>query len=277
MIICHYHSLILFREVDRLEYIEFSGLNLRFEIGREAFKIFSVPIYWYGIFISIGFMLAVILALKNCKRYGIDQDTMLDIVLYATPVAIISARLFYVIFSWDNFRHDILQIFNTRNGGLAIYGGVIGALGAAYIITKIKKVNFFDVTDLSMPYFLLAQAIGRWGNFINQEAYGTTTDLPWGMNGSSIIGGPVHPTFLYESIWNLSAFLILIWARGKQKFKGEILFLYLALYGLGRAWIEPLRTDSLMLGSIRINQLLAFVLMVTFFIIVIVKRKRKQI
>lgn len=253
---------------------EFPGLGLEFDINRVAFRIFDLPIYWYGILIAIGFILAVLLAIRHCKSYDIEQDTILDAVLYATPVAIIFARLFYVIFNWADFKGSLVDIINTRKGGLAIYGAVIGALLVGYIYSRVKKINFLKLVDFCMVYFPLAQGIGRWGNFINQEAYGGHTNLPWRMNGTNIINGPVHPTFLYEFLWNMGVFLILLSQRKRKKFEGEVLFLYLVLYGLGRAWIELLRTDSLMIGNLKVNFLLSVLLVLVFGILLIYKRVR---
>ncbi|HOJ09385.1 MAG TPA: prolipoprotein diacylglyceryl transferase [Clostridiales bacterium] len=273
--------------------IEFPKLGLRFLINRIAFWIFNIPIYWYGIIIAFAFLLAVLLALKHCRKYNIDPDNFIDAVLYLTPASIIGARLYYVAFSWDDFRGNLLDIINTRKGGLAIYGGILGALLAVFIYTRVKKINFLELLDFGIPYLPMAQAIGRWGNFVNQEAYGVNTDLPWGMTGDAIkyelalnmeklkqMGininpeKPVHPTFLYESLWDLGVFLILIWFRKRKKANGEVLFMYAILYGIGRAWIEELRTDSLMAGNIRISRLLSIIFVIAFSVLFYIKRKR---
>lgn len=254
--------------------IEFPKLGLSFTIDKVAFRVLGLPIYWYGIIIAFGFLLVVIMAMRDCPKFNIEKDTIIDALLYATPVAIISARLFYVIFSLDTFRGNWKAMFDIRNGGLAIYGGIIGAFTVGYIFARKKKINVFALFDFAAPYFPLAQAIGRWGNFINQEAYGTHTDLPWGMTGSNIVNGPVHPTFLYESLWNFIAFFILIWYRNKKRNNGEVLYLYMVLYGAGRAWIEPLRTDSLMIGNLRANFLLAILFVIVFGILFIKSRRK---
>jgi phosphatidylglycerol:prolipoprotein diacylglycerol transferase len=254
--------------------IEFPGLGLKFYIGREAFSVFNIPIFWYGIIIAFGFLLAVLLGMRSSKRFGIDPDNIIDLVLFAAPVAIVTARLYYVIFSWENFKDNPLDIFNTRKGGLAIYGAIIGAIVVAYIFAKKKKIGVFKLFDFAVPYLVLAQGIGRWGNFVNQEAYGTTTNLPWGMTGSDIGPDPVHPTFLYESLWDFGIFFFLIWYRKKKKIEGEVFFLYMILYGLGRFWIEGLRTDSLMMGNIRISQFLAAIFVIFMSIIFFVRRKK---
>ncbi len=268
--------------------VEFPGLwGLKFTINRVAFEVFGIPIYWYGIIIATGFLLAVLLGMKNSKLADIEPDNVLDMVLIGAPVAIICARLFYVIFSWELFKDNPADIINTRKGGLAIYGGVIGALVVAYFYSKRKKVGFFRLMDFAAPYIIMAQGIGRWGNFVNQEAFGSATSLPWRMNSEtvnselsalnsgidlSVFGA--HPTFFYESLWNFAVFFFLIWYRKRKKLDGEVFFLYMMLYGAGRFFIEGLRTDSLMLGSFRISQLLAALFVVAFTALFIYRRKR---
>lgn len=270
--------------------IEFPNLwGLKFEIDRVAIQVFGIPIYWYGIIIAAGFMSAILLAMKDCKNYGLDQDIILDLVLYTVPAAIIGARLYYVAFSWNEFKDDFWSILNTRRGGLAIYGGVLAALGTAYLFARWKKIDVSRLFDFGVVYIPLGQAIGRWGNFINQEAFGTNTALPWGMTGDEIrkqlaimqMKGmnvnpdlPVHPTFLYESLWNLGVFLILLWRRKNKKVDWEVLFLYMILYGAGRFWIEGLRTDSLMFGSFRVSQMLSFILAAVFAVLLFYRRKK---
>ena len=274
--------------------VEFPGLwGLKFTIDRVAFKVFGIPVYWYGIIIAAGFLLAVLLAVRNSAKFGLEPDYIIDMVLYAAPVAIVTSRLYYVIFSWDRFKGNLISILDTRQGGLAIYGAVIGAVAVAYIFAKKKKIGVLKLFDFCMPYFILAQAIGRWGNFINQEAYGTNTRLPWGMTGDVIKRDllnnierleslgisvdpnlPVHPTFLYESLWNLGVFLFLIWFRKRKKLDGEVFSMYMALYGAGRFWIEGLRTDSLMLGNLRVSQVLAALCVIAFAIAIPMRRKK---
>lgn len=268
--------------------IEFPYLfHLKFEISRVAFKLFGLPIYWYGIILSLAFLTAVLLAMRNSSKFGIDSNTIIDLVLFATPVAIIFARLYYVIFRWEDFKGNLLDIFNTRMGGLAIYGGLIGALLTAWIFARIKKIKAFKLLDFCLPYFVLAQSIGRWGNFVNQEAYGTNTTLPWGMTGNTInedlwqmeqqgyhvnASLPVHPTFLYESLWNLAVFAFLVWYRKRKKLDGEVFSLYMICYGAGRFFIEGLRLDSLYVGGFRISQVLSLLFVIGFGIWFIVRR-----
>lgn len=272
--------------------VQFPGLwGLEFEIRRWAFEIFGIRIYWYGIIIAFGFLLAVLFGLRDSKKYSLEPDNILDLVLFAAPAAIISARLFYVIFSWSQFRDNPIDIINTRKGGLAIYGGVIGALIVAYIFAEKKKIGALRLIDFGTPFLVMAQGIGRWGNFVNQEAFGSKTTLPWRMNGdipNEYLNGlkdpsglpldtkiwGVHPTFLYESLWDFAIFFFLLWYRKKKKLDGEVFFLYMILYGFGRFFIESLRTDSLMVGSLRISQVLAALFVIAFTTFFIIRRKK---
>lgn len=274
--------------------VSFPGLNINIDISRVAFKVFNTPIYWYGIIIALAFFVCVIWAMKDSPKYGLVSDTVIDLMLFAAPIAIICARLYYVVFSWENYRYDLKEIFNLRNGGLAIYGGIIGGILTAYFVAKHKKIPTFKFFDFFIPYVALGQAIGRWGNFFNQEAFGTNTSLPWGMtspttraylssnaaqlkelNGITVYPDlPVHPTFLYESILNFAVFALLLWMRKKKKFDGEVFCLYFVTYCLGRAFIEGLRTDSLMIGQLRVSQLLSILLVLAFGIFIIYKRTK---
>ncbi|NLA86156.1 MAG: prolipoprotein diacylglyceryl transferase [Clostridiales bacterium] len=257
--------------------ISFPGLGITFTINKEAFSILGWPVYWYAIFLAFGFCLGGVLAYRNAKKFGIKSNDLTDLFLILVPVSIVGARLYYVIFTWSMYKDNLLEIFNIRHGGLAIYGGVISALITAFIFARKRKINLLDLLDLLAPYLALGQAIGRWGNFFNQEAYGAATNLPWRMqiydqNSMSYIS--VHPTFLYESLWNFALFAFLIWFRKSRKLSGEVLTLYLAIYGLGRCWIEGLRTDSLYLGAIRVSQLVAGVCFIAFVIAFILRRIR---
>ncbi|MEE1244980.1 MAG: prolipoprotein diacylglyceryl transferase [Acutalibacteraceae bacterium] len=250
---------------------------------------FSIPlgskhwdIYWYGIIIATGFLLALIYAIKNAKRFGIDTDRMLDIVLVVTPVAILSARTYYVIFDGEKL-NGIGDFFGFGDSsgfsGIAIYGGVIGAFVSGFIMCKIRKVNFRDMFDLASLGFLIGQGVGRWGNFVNQEAYGSFTNSSfWGMQSERTIRemgeGLVHPCFLYESVWCIAGFFIINRLSHNRKFSGETFLMYCGWYGFGRGFIELLRTDSLMLGSIKVSCLLAFVLCITSVTAIILIRKK---
>lgn len=277
-----------------MEVVEFPGLwGLKLNISRAAFNLFGNDIYWYGIIIASGMLLSMFLALRSCEKFGLTRDDITDMLIFGVPSAIIFARLYYVLFKWEEFRCDFFAIINIRSGGLAIYGGVIGAILSVFIFTKVRKIPTLKLFDFAAVYLPLGQAIGRWGNFFNQEAYGVNTTLPWGMKSESISRElesmkkagldsvnwvidpnlPVHPTFLYESLWNIGLFLLLLFMRKRKKFEGEIFALYMALYGLGRFFIEGIRTDSLMFGSLRVSQILAMLFFIVFLTFVLIKRK----
>ena len=250
---------------------------------------FSIPIgsghwdiYWYGIIIATGFLLALIYGLKNAPRYGLNSDRMLDVILVATPVAILSARTYYVIFDGEKLNGigDFFG-FGTSSGfaGLAIYGGVIGAFAAGAVMCKIRKVKILDMFDVAATGFLIGQGIGRWGNFINQEAYGAFTGSSfWGMQSEKTVSemgeGLVHPCFLYESIWCIAGFFILNHFSKKRRFSGEISLMYCVWYGFGRGFIELLRTDSLMIGNLKVSCLLSFLISIAAFSALAVLRNR---
>lgn len=219
-----------------------------------AFEIFGMSVRWYGIIMAVGIMCGLVYALGESKRVGLDENIILDLVIFAIPAGIIGARIYYVIFKWEYYSSEPLQIFNIRGGGLAIHGTLIAAVITGIIYTRFKKVNFWTLADVAAPGLILGQAIGRWGNFVNQEAHGSPTDLPWGI---MIDGIKVHPTFLYESLWNFFIFLFFLGFRKKNKTKGNVFLLYLILYSTGRFFVEGLRTDSLMLGNIRVAQLMS--------------------
>ncbi|KGG80559.1 prolipoprotein diacylglyceryl transferase [Caloranaerobacter azorensis] len=237
-----------------------------------AFEIFGISVRWYGILISLGMLLGMIIAVRECRRIGFDEEKLIDLLIFAIPLAIIGARMYYVIFNWEYYRGDILKIINIRGGGLAIHGGIIAAVIVALVYCKVRKVNFWEIADIVAPSIILGQAIGRWGNFINQEAYGTPTDLPWGI---IVNGQKVHPTFLYESIWDFGVFLFLLWYRkNKVKVKGEVFLLYLMLYSFARFFIEGLRIDSLMLGKFRVAQLISIIIIAVSMVLFYKRRKR---
>lgn len=229
---------------------------------------FHWDIYWYGIIIAAGFLLALMYGMKNAKRYGVDTDRMLDVILVTVPVAILCARTYYVIFDGVKLE-SIGDFFGFGSGsgfsGLAIYGGVIGAFLCGGIMCKLRKVNILNMFDLAAVGFLIGQGVGRWGNFVNQEAFGTFTNSTfWGMQSDRTIlqmgEGLVHPCFLYESVWCIIGFFVLHHLSKKRKFSGQLILTYCAWYGFGRTFIELLRTDSLMLGSLRVSSLLSFLL-----------------
>lgn len=225
-------------------------------MNRVAFTIFGIDIMWYGILMATGMILGVLLALKEAKRVGIDEDDVLNLALIAIPSGLLGARLYYVIFNWSYYSQNVSEILNFRGGGMAIHGALIGGILAGFIYTKIKGIYFFKMADAVMLGIPLAQAIGRWGNYINGEAHGGPTDLPWGI---MVDGMKVHPTFLYESIWDLGIFIFLWLFRKNKKYEGQLAITYIILYSIGRFFIEGLRTDSLMIGPLRMAQVISLV------------------
>ncbi|CEQ13271.1 prolipoprotein diacylglyceryl transferase [[Clostridium] sordellii] len=225
-------------------------------MDRVAFTIFGIDVMWYGILMAIGMILGTLIALKEAKRVGIKEDSILDLAIIAIPVGLICARLYYVIFNWEYYASNPSQVFNFRGGGMAIHGALIGGVLAGYLFSRYKKINFFKLADTVIIGMPLAQTIGRWGNFINKEAHGGPTNLPWGI---MVDGVKVHPTFLYESIWDFGIFVFLWMFRKKKSYEGQIIVLYAILYSLGRFFIEGLRTDSLMIGPLRMAQVISLV------------------
>lgn len=244
--------------------VEFLGKT--FEITREAITIGSFSIYWYGVFIAVGFLTALVYALRRAADFNIAVDPFIDCIIVGIISAVVGARLYYVIFQFDEYKDNLLSVFDLRSGGLAIYGAVIGALIGGGIMCKIRKVNILAAFDLTVIGFLFGQAIGRWGNFINQEAYGSKISVDsflykFGMRSENTISkvkyGYVHPCFFYESIWCLLGFVIIHTLSKKKKYNGQCLLFYMVWYGIGRFFIEGLRTDSLMWGDIRVSQILS--------------------
>ncbi|MDR0916349.1 MAG: prolipoprotein diacylglyceryl transferase [Oscillospiraceae bacterium] len=233
-----------------------------------SISIFGFEIYIYGLIIALGYGLAALYLYRRRDAFGLKSENVLDIIMCAVLAGIVGARLYYVAFAWkDEFAgKGFLNLINVRQGGLAIYGGLLGSTLAVFIYTRIKKINFLRTLDAVAVPVMIGQAIGRWGNLFNREAYGSETTLPWRMglhypSGAEIY---VHPTFLYDSLWNIiGAVALHIYAkRAKLRPNGQLFLLYVLWYGLGRVWIEGLRTDSLMLGSLRVSQLLAGVCIV---------------
>lgn len=225
-----------------------------------AFAAFGLEVRWYGILISCALLIGLLISLKRAPKYGINPDIVLDFFLFLTPAVIIGARLYYVIFNFDYYAAHPAEIIATWNGGLAIHGGIIAGVIVALILCRVKKISFLNLADVVIPGLPLGQAIGRWGNFFNQEAYGIQTDLPWAITVNDATYGfiRVHPTFLYESIWDLMIFGFLFFYEEKiRKVDGELLFVYLGLYSIGRFFIEGLRTDSLMFFGLRTAQLIS--------------------
>lgn len=252
--------------------VVFPGLGLQLELNSIAFTVFGWPVHWYGIIIAVGFLLAVAYCSHVSPRFGISQDDLIDLLIFAVPLGIVGARLYYIIFYLDLFRKadgslDFGAMVRIWDGGLAIYGGVIMALLVGIVVCRVKKISFFATADVCVFGLLIGQAVGRWGNFVNVEAYGAETTLPWRMgiveyasNGAAKYL-EVHPTFLYESLWNVVGLIVLIViAKRWRKFDGQIFWSYLVWYGVGRGFIEGLRTDSLYFfgTGIRVSQMVGF-------------------
>ena len=264
-----------------VQVISFPGLGIgEIALNRIAFTLFGFPIYWYGVIIALGFLLGISYIVKRAPKFGLDSDKAMDVLLGACIGGIIGARLYYVVFSGQHY--TLADVFRVRDGGLAIYGGIIGGVFTAWFMCRWRKTPFRPMADAAAGGVILGQAIGRWGNFFNVEAFGSNTTLPWGMAGESISNYlalrqqelaaegvmvdpslPVHPTFFYESMWCLAGFGILAWQAKRRLFDGETALFYLAWYGAGRSVIEGLRTDSLMLGGLRVSQMLAVLLFCT--------------
>lgn len=267
------------------------------KLNEIAFSIFGLDVYWYGVIIGSAVIISLFVAMKEAKRTGQSAEKYLDFTLIAFIFCIIGARLYYVIFDWENYSQNLMNIFNLRNGGLAIYGGVLAGIATAIVYTKRTKMNFWLFADTAAPSLLLGQLIGRWGNFFNREAFGGYTDSLFAMRylkeqvnpndiSSSIMENiirvngveyiQVHPTFLYESLWNLGVFIILFIMQRKKKYDGEVFVLYLFGYGLGRIWIEGLRTDQLMLGNtgLAVSQILSGILILVSIGLMIYKKNK---
>ena len=259
--------------------ISFPGLGLEFTINRVAFSIGNFNVYWYGIIIAIGLTLALLYGISECRKVGLNPDDFYNMVLICIPTAIICARIYYVIFSFDMYKNDLLSVFDIRNGGIAIYGGIIGTFLAIFIYCRIKHIKLGIPLDILAVGLLIGQAIGRWGNFVNAEAFGASTSLPWAMtikSGLYVAAKSVHPTFLYESLWNAIGIVVLLLFKKHKKFDGEVFALYMVWYGLGRMLIEGLRADSLYIGNLRVSQLLSLIILVSGLLIIIINRLKNK-
>lgn len=280
---------------ERMPEIWFPHLNIQImHLDRVCFSIFGFDVYWYGVLIASAFLLGIIIAGYNAKRVGVDEDIIYDFMPFGIISAIIGARLYYVIFSWSYYKNHLGEIFSIRDGGLGIYGGIILGTICLYIFSRYKKVGFMRMCDIATPSVALGQAIGRWGNFFNKEAFGAYTDNPFAMrirtdvasfvpqgmptfdiNGSEYI--QVHPTFLYESTLCFLSFCILMYLYKKKKFEGHIFLLYVVIYGVGRFFIESLRQDQLIFMDIPISMAVSLVgVLVALSAIFIISAKQKE-
>ena len=279
------------------EAINFPHLGIYLDHVGKSFSVFGIEIAYYGVTIAVAMLAGIFLALHVAKITGQNPDDYFDMAIAGIIVSVICARLYYVIFSWDQYKDDLLSILNTRGGGLAIYGGVIGAILTMVYFNRKKKIPFGLLGDTASCGIVLGQIIGRWGNFFNREAFGGYTDnllamqLPLDavrsgevtdqmMAHLQVIGGvqfiQVHPTFLYESLWNVGVLIFLLYKIKRRKFNGEVFLCYLGGYGLGRAWIEGLRTDQLLLPVVHwpVSQLLAGVMVVISILLIVLLRRR---
>lgn len=277
--------------------IYFPNLGIFLENVGKTFNVFGFEIAFYGCTMATGILAGYLLAAREAKRTGQNPEDYLDMLLYAVFFALVGARLYYVAFQWDYYSKDLIQILNVRQGGLAIYGGIIGAFTTVYFFAKKRKLSWLRMLDTACPGLALGQVIGRWGNFFNREAFGDYTDGLFAMQlpvsavrsgeitekmweHMEVIDGiqfiQVHPTFLYEGLWNLGVIIFLYIYRDRKKFTGELVLWYLVLYGIGRFWIEALRTDQLLIPGIGfpISQLLGAVLAVSGLIAIFVGHKK---
>ncbi|NLM10187.1 MAG: prolipoprotein diacylglyceryl transferase [Clostridiaceae bacterium] len=270
--------------------ISFPKLGLEINLDPEVFSLGPITVYWYGIITALAFLVIIIGILKNSEKYGLKQDDLIDLMLITTPIGIICARIFYVLVNWDFYKNNLSEVYKIWHGGLAIYGGIIGGIITIYLFCRARKISTLKLLDHIVVYLVLGQVIGRWGNFVNQELFGPNTDLPWGMTGDIIqrtianspsqFPGvdpdlPVHPLFLYESLWNLVAFFVLIWFRKRKKMDGEVFSLYMISYGMARFAIDSLRFD-LKVGDVNVNRVIGILFAVAFIIVLIVRRVRQK-
>lgn len=276
-------------------HVQFPKLGINVEVNRIAFSIFGIDIYWYGVIIALGCLLMMIIGFKLAEKRNIDTDKFIDVIIISSIAAIIGARIYYVAFGPIKY-NSFLEMINIRDGGIGIYGGVIAGLIVGILTCKWKKIDQLEFCDVVSSCFLLGQGIGRWGNFVNQEAFGCNTDNIFGMisegttkylasvqdklaiHGVTVDPNmPVHPTFLYESVWCIVGFILMMVYFNRKKFKGEMLCIYAAWYGLGRFFIEGLRTDSLVTSSgIKTSQIIAVVTVVAAIAIIVYNRIRQK-
>ncbi|HZK24615.1 MAG TPA: prolipoprotein diacylglyceryl transferase [Oscillospiraceae bacterium] len=229
------------------------------QIDPIAFRLFGIPIYWYGVMISSALLFGTLVAMRRAPQYGVDEDDLLGFLLLAVPLAIVGARAVFVVENWDTMAGDFLAMINLRQGGLSIHGALIGGIIAGLFYTQFKRLSFWSIADITAPGLILGQAIGRWGNYFNQEAYGIPTDLPWALY---IDGAYRHPIFFYEFVWNLLVFAYLIRISKKEKTPGGIFLRYLVGYSIGRFFIEGIRANTVFWGNLRLGQIVSVLLIV---------------
>lgn len=257
-------------------------------MNRIALDLGFIQIYWYSIMILLGLLVGLVFIYMEAKKQNINTDFLTNLAFYAIIIGIVSARLYYVAFNWDYYSNNIFEIFEIWNGGLAIHGGIIGGGLFTLFYCKKYKVNLYRILDICVVGLIIAQAVGRWGNFFNQEAYGMLTtkeslvslNIPeFVINGMNINGGYYHPTFLYESIWNVIGFIVLIVIRRvlKNLKTGQLTGMYLVWYSLGRIVIEGMRTDSLMLGNIKVAQLVSIILIILGILLIVIRQKNSRL
>lgn len=256
-------------------------------LDRVFIQLGPIPIYWYGLIIATGLFLGLWLATKEADKLGLHKDLIIDLIVFAAPISIIFARIYYVIFEWDMYQGaPWWSIFAVWEGGIAIHGALIGAILTAIVFARVKRVSFWQLADIVAPSLILGQAIGRWGNFMNQEAHGGPIStqtyeqfhqyLPdFIMNQMCIEGVMYHPTFLYESVWNILVFVILILLRKYNPIRGELFLSYFIMYSIGRFFIEGMRTDSLYFGPLRQAQLISIVFIILAIVVIWYRRKSK--
>ncbi|MGL4736840.1 MAG: prolipoprotein diacylglyceryl transferase [Cellulosilyticaceae bacterium] len=278
--------------------IYFPYLNVSFNIDSVAFTVFGLPIYWYGIILTSGIILGLLMAMYISKKEGINPDYILDFLLVDIVFALLGARLYFVIFNWNYYKEHLDQLFNTRQGGIAIYGAILVSVVVAVVYTRVRKINFWQFGDIAAYGLLVGQAIGRYGNFVNKEAFGDYTNNLFAMrilksdaataltqnildhtvieNGLEYI--QVHPTFFYESTWNVVLLIVLLIYHKHKKTHGEIFFMYITGYGIGRFWIEGLRTDQLILNFIPIpaSQVVAVISIILGIVGIVICRKKSS-
>lgn len=264
-------------------HVVFPKLGFDLTVNPVAFTVGSISVYWYGLIIAAGLLLAMLYAYYTAPRFQVDKNKLINCVLVGIITGIIGARLYYVLFKLDYYIAHPVEVFYIHQGGLAIYGGIIGALLGGCFVAKLQKMKILPILDVAALGFLIGQGIGRWGNFMNQEAFGTPTDLPWGMLSENTGYTAVHPCFLYESLWCLLGFVLLHFISKKfQRYPGQIAYMYLVWYGFERMIVEGLRTDSLYLpfqifgADIRVSQVLSFLILIFGIVMLIINRKKED-